>query len=58
MREFAKRFLADEAGQDLIEYAMLAGVISLAAIAGAQALGTALDTQYSNIGTDVANGLP
>jgi pilus assembly protein Flp/PilA len=58
MVELVKRFLRNDAGQDLIEYALLAGIVSLAAIAGAQALGTALDTQYTNIGNDVNAGMP
>jgi Flp pilus assembly pilin Flp len=38
-----KSFVSDEKGQDLIEYALLAGFISLAAIAGITALGASLN---------------
>jgi Flp pilus assembly pilin Flp len=46
-REF--RLRQDEDGQDLIEYAMLVTVISLAAIAGINALQTALVSVFSAI---------
>ena len=47
------RFLREEAGQDLIEYALLGSFVALAAIAGASFLGTALQNWYSNLGSDV-----
>lgn len=43
------RFVREEAGQDLIEYALLAGFISLAAVAAITAIGTALNTLYTNV---------
>src|SRR5262249_49409750 len=50
-REMAlvNRFVREEAGQDLIEYALLAGFISLAAVAAITAIGTALNTLYTNV---------
>ena len=47
------RLVRDEQGQDLIEYALLATFVALVAIVGAQALGTALNTWYSNVATNV-----
>jgi pilus assembly protein Flp/PilA len=43
----------DEQGQDLIEYALLATFVSLVAIVGATALGTALNNWYSRVATNV-----
>ncbi|PYR35775.1 MAG: hypothetical protein DMF90_12445 [Acidobacteria bacterium] len=43
------RFVREEAGQDLIEYALLAGFISLAAVAAITTIGTALNTLYTNV---------
>jgi pilus assembly protein Flp/PilA len=48
-----KHFVRDEQGQDLIEYALLAGFISLAVVAAVTNVGTALDTLYDNIDTKV-----
>jgi pilus assembly protein Flp/PilA len=43
----------DEQGQDLIEYALLATFVSLVAIVGATALGTALNGWYDSVATEV-----
>ena len=47
------RFVRDEQGQDLIEYALLAGFISLAVVAAVTNVGTALDGLYDNVETKV-----
>ena len=47
------RFVREEAGQDLIEYALLAGFISLAAVAAITTNGTALNTLYTNVDNQV-----
>jgi pilus assembly protein Flp/PilA len=54
VKNLLKRFVREEKGQDLIEYAFLAAFISLATIVGISALGTALDTKYADIGPIVA----
>jgi pilus assembly protein Flp/PilA len=45
--------LHDSEGQDLIEYALLAGFISLATVAAITSIGTSLNGAYKNIGTKV-----
>jgi len=47
------RLFRDEQGQDLIEYALLATFVSLVAIAGATALGTALNNWYQAVSGNV-----
>jgi pilus assembly protein Flp/PilA len=49
------RFVREDEGQDLIEYAMLATVIALVVFAGASAAGNSLNTWYNNISTTVTN---
>ena len=49
-----KALIRDESGQDLIEYALLAGFISLVAVAMITNLGTGVNQVYSNINTQVA----
>jgi Flp pilus assembly pilin Flp len=51
------RFIRDDQGQDLIEYALLAAFVSLAAIGGATFLGNGLQTWYNAIGGFIA-GMP
>ena len=43
------RFVREEAGQDLIEYALLAGFISLAAVAAITLIGSSLNLLYTNV---------
>ena len=47
------RFVRDEQGQDLIEYALLAGFISLAVVAAVTNVGTSLDALYDNVETKI-----
>jgi pilus assembly protein Flp/PilA len=47
------RLVCDEQGQDLIEYALLATFVSLVAIVGATALGTALNNWYNTVAGNV-----
>lgn len=51
MVNFIGRFVRDEAGQDLVEYAMLLAFIALIAIAGVQFLGNTVDSFFSNVGS-------
>jgi Flp pilus assembly pilin Flp len=49
MKNLIARFVREEAGQDLIEYALLGSFVSLAAYAGANLLGTNLNTWYGSV---------
>jgi pilus assembly protein Flp/PilA len=49
MKSLFVRFVREDEGQDLIEYAMLATVIALVVFVGASLAGTSLNTWYSNI---------
>jgi len=53
MRAILKRLWAEENGQDLIEYALLVALVALAATAGMNALATAIDTEFTNLGTSL-----
>ncbi len=44
----------DESGQDLIEYALLAALVALAATATMQSVGTAINTICTNIVTSLS----
>jgi pilus assembly protein Flp/PilA len=54
MKKLITRFVREEEGQDLIEYALLATLIALVAGVGAAALGTNLNTWYGNMATKVS----
>jgi pilus assembly protein Flp/PilA len=53
MKKWFGRFVREDAGQDLIEYAFLAVFIALAVTAAIQGIGTALNTQFTNGGVQV-----
>lgn len=53
MKNVLVRLMRDDEGQDLIEYALLAGFISLAAVAGITAVGTQLNSKYQGLSTTV-----
>ena len=54
MNKLFKNFVQDESGQDLIEYALLAGFISLVAVVAITSVGTGVNTVYGNLNTQVA----
>lgn len=53
MKALFNRFVREEAGQDLIEYALLAGFISLVAVLAITNVGKGINTVYQNIDTQV-----
>jgi pilus assembly protein Flp/PilA len=53
MKTLFNRFVREEAGQDLIEYALLAGFISLVAVVAITNVGTGVNKVYGNIQTQV-----
>jgi Flp pilus assembly pilin Flp len=53
MKNLIARFVCDDQGQDLIEYALLGSFVSLAAIVGATFLGTEINGWYNAVGTRV-----
>jgi pilus assembly protein Flp/PilA len=54
MKALFKRFVREEEGQDLIEYALLAGFISLVAVAAITSVGQGINGVYNNINSQVA----
>jgi pilus assembly protein Flp/PilA len=53
MKNLFTRFVREDQGQDLIEYALLAGFISLVAVAAITSVGTGVNSVYNNIDSQV-----
>jgi pilus assembly protein Flp/PilA len=53
MKELLLNLHREEAGQDLIEYALVAALIALAAIAGMNSVATAINTGFGHIATHI-----
>jgi pilus assembly protein Flp/PilA len=56
MKNPLSRFVREDEGQDLIEYAFLAVFIALVVTVALGALGTALNTKFDSIATQVSSG--
>jgi pilus assembly protein Flp/PilA len=54
MKNLLARFVRDDQGQDLIEYALLAGFISLVAVTAITNVGAGVNTVYGNVNSQVA----
>ena len=53
MKSMFVRFVREDAGQDLVEYALLAGFISLVSVAAITEVGKQVDLLYDKVGTQV-----
>ena len=58
MRKLLKRFVREERGQDVIEYALIAAAISVVAIPTVPAIGTAVGAWWTNISGRVSSFTP
>jgi pilus assembly protein Flp/PilA len=55
MKSLLVRFTREDQGQDLIEYALLAGFISLVAVLAITNVGTGVNAVYTNIDKQVGS---
>jgi len=51
MKNKAKRFWSDQRGQDLVEYALAAGMVAVAAVGAMPALTTTVSNVFAKIGS-------
>lgn len=54
---FIKNLLQEESGQDLIEYALVAGLIGLAAVAAMSTLATKISTAFNTVGSQLTSAV-
>lgn len=52
-----EQFVADESGQDLIEYALVAGLIGLGTVTAMTGLSTKIGNAFNSIGSQLANAV-
>ena len=52
--DFLKRLHEEEAGQDLIEYALIGLIIALGALAGMGQLASSINAEFSKIATNLS----
>jgi pilus assembly protein Flp/PilA len=57
MKQLMSRFWNDTRGQDLVEYALAAGMVAVAAVAAMPALSTTINNVFSKIGSIIASSV-
>lgn len=58
MKELITRLISEEDGQNLVEYALLAGLVSIVAIAAITASGESIQSIWAAIQTKLAGAVP
>lgn len=56
-RELLGHLLRDDSGQDLIEYALVAALVGLGAVASMKTLSTKIGTAFTTIGTSLTSNV-
>jgi pilus assembly protein Flp/PilA len=51
MKQLLKNLIAEESGQDLIEYALVAALVGLGSIASMQGLATSIANTFTSVST-------
>jgi pilus assembly protein Flp/PilA len=54
-REALRNLLRDDSGQDLIEYALVAGLIGLGSVLALGTLSTDIGNAFKSVGTELTN---
>lgn len=55
MKNLVMRLVKENEGQDLIEYALLAALIALAAVVAMQQLGTAINNKFTSVSSSLTS---
>ena len=55
VKNLMRRLITETEGQDLIEYALLAALIALAAITAMTSLGVAINTKFGSVSTQLGS---
>jgi pilus assembly protein Flp/PilA len=57
MKQLFSNLMNDESGQDLIEYALVAALVGLGAVAAMKTLGSNINTSFGSIGTTLTTNV-
>ncbi len=55
MKHFLAEFMKDESGQDLIEYALVAELVGLGAVAAMGGLANSIGNTFNSVGNQLTN---
>lgn len=57
IKQAVASFMQDESGQDLIEYALVAGLVALGAIAAMTGLSGKIGNAFNTVGNNLTNNI-
>jgi len=57
MKQLWRNLLRDDSGQDLIEYALVAAVLALAAVTGMSTLASNISNAFSAVGSKLSSAV-
>jgi pilus assembly protein Flp/PilA len=57
MKQIFSNLMNDESGQDLIEYALVAALVGLGAVAAMKTLGSTISTAFGTVGTSLTTNI-
>jgi len=57
MKQFITKLATDEAGQDLIEYALVAALVGLGAVAAMRGLKNSVGNTFNGVGNSLTNAV-
>ena len=57
MKQKLRKFVQDESGQDLIEYALVAALVGLGSVAAMQGLSNSIATTFNGVGNSLTNAV-
>ena len=57
LKQILNNLITEESGQDLIEYALVAALVGLAAVASMKTLGTSISTAFTSINTTLTTNV-
>ncbi len=57
LKQLLNNLVVDESGQDLIEYALVAALVGLGAVASMNSLAKSINTAFTNIGNSLTQNV-
>jgi pilus assembly protein Flp/PilA len=57
MKQLLKNLMTEDSGQDLIEYALVAALVGLGAVASMQGLANSIATAFSGVGNALTSAV-
>jgi pilus assembly protein Flp/PilA len=57
MKHQIKKFMSDESGQDLIEYALVAALVGLGSVVAMNGLANAIGNTFNGVGNSLSNAV-